>query len=90
MRIRVHTRSEEVAGGRSATSSQLRRATGDLMARVCFFPQLPPNRPASATRTNGAPHEGLLFAPLAARSQKCTRFFKKPSQRLSPERGIFR
>jgi hypothetical protein len=90
MKFQVQTRGEEVAGGRSATSSQLRCATADLMPRLCFCLQPPPDRPASATRTNGAPHEGLLFAPLAARSQKYKRFINKPFQGLSLERGIFR
>ena len=90
MKFQVHTRAEEVPGGYSATSSPLRSVTADLMPRLCFFLQPPPDRPASATRTNSAPHEGLLFAPRAARSQKYKRFFKKPFQGLPLERGISR
>jgi hypothetical protein len=79
MRIPVHTQTEEVAGGRSATSSQPRRATASVTARLSSSHTPHPNSRASAARTNGTPQEGLLFAPLSARSPNRTRFVGKPS-----------
>ena len=81
MKIPVHTQTEEVAGGRRATSSQPRRATAALKPRLCSSRRPHPNSRASATGTTGAPHEGLLFAPLSARSQMLKRLMGKPSRK---------
>ena len=70
MRIPVHTQTEEVAGGRRATSAQPRAP-----APLCCI-GFPPHRRHIPTHgfspleLTGAPLEGLLFAPLSARSQK--------------------
>jgi hypothetical protein len=78
MRFAVYTQTEEVAGGRGATSSQARSASAALLLRLSD-PQEPHPQPrSSATRTTGAPHEGLLFAPLTARSQKHKRLESTP------------
>ena len=79
MRIPVHTQTEEVAGGRSATSSQPRRATASLTARLSSSHGPHPSSPFFAFGTNGAPLEGLRCYPLSARSRKRTRFVGKPS-----------
>jgi hypothetical protein len=79
MRNRVHTQTEEVASGRRATSAQPRHATAGLMPRLHSSQRPHPHSPASATGTTGAPHEGLLFAPLSARSQKPNSFVRKTS-----------
>jgi len=86
MRIPVPTQTQEVAGGRRATSSQPRRATAALTPQLYSSARPHPNSRASATGTTGAPHEGLRFAPLSARSQKLKRFAGKPSwkQGISP------
>jgi hypothetical protein len=81
MRIPVHVQTGEVAGGRRATSSQPRRATASVTARLSSSHTPHPNSRASAARTNGTPREGLLFAPLSARSHKRKRFGGK----LSPK-----
>ena len=70
MRIPVQTQTQEVAVGRRATSAQPRHATAFSNAPLSSSRTPHPNSRASATRTNGAPHEGLLFALLSARSQK--------------------
>jgi hypothetical protein len=79
MRTRVHAQTQEVAGGRRATSSQPRRATAALKPKLCSSQRPRPNSRASAAGTTGAPHEGLLFAPLSGRSQKLKSFVGKPS-----------
>jgi hypothetical protein len=79
MRIPVLTHTEEVAGGRRATSAQPRRATAALLPRLSSSQTPRPNSGVFATRTNGASQEGLLFAPLSTRSQKRKSFIGKPS-----------
>jgi len=86
MRIPVHAQTQEVAGGRRATSSQPRRATADLLPQLYSSARPHPNSRASATGTTGAPHEGLLFAPLSARSQKLKRLVAKPSRKPEESR----
>ena len=81
MKERVQSQSEEVAGGRRATSAQPRHASADLMLVVFSSERPHPNPPAFAIRTNGAPHEGLLFAPLIARSRKHKKWMGKPKHR---------
>jgi len=76
MKIQVHTQTEEVAGGRRAHSSQPRHATAGLSPQLYSSQRPHPNAWASAFGTTGAPQEGLLFAPLSARSQKQTRFVR--------------
>jgi len=70
MKIAVHTQTEEVAGRRGATSAQPRHASADLTPELYSSRRPHPNPGISATGTNGAPHEGLLFAPLSARFQR--------------------
>ena len=82
----VQTQSEEVAGGRRAHSAQPRHATADLMPQLYSLARPHPHPRASATRTTGAPHEGLLFAPLPARSQKRKTFRGKPSRKTRNSR----
>jgi hypothetical protein len=86
MRIPVLTHTEEVAGGSRATSAQPRRATAALLPRLSASQTPRPNSWVFATRTNGASHEGLLFAPLSTRSQKRKSLIGKPSlePRISP------
>jgi len=79
MRTPVLTHTEEVAGGRRATSAQPRRASAALLPRLSASQTPRPNSRAFATGTNGAPHEGLLFAPISTRSQKRKSFIGKPS-----------
>jgi len=79
MRIPVLTHTEEVVGGRRATSAQPRRTTAVLLRRLSLSQTPRPNSRAFATRTNGASQEGLLFAQLSARSQKRKSFIGKPS-----------
>jgi hypothetical protein len=79
MRIPVLTNTEEVAGGRRATSAQPRRASAAPLPRLSSSQTPRPNSPVFATRTNGASHEGLLFAPLSTRSQKRKSLIGTPS-----------
>jgi hypothetical protein len=82
MRIRVHAQTEEVAGGRSATSAQPPHATL-LPATKVFSPHTPhPIGSSSLLDTLGALLEGLRCYPLSARSWKRTRFLGKPSKKL--------
>jgi hypothetical protein len=74
--MRIET--QEVAGGRRATSAQSRHATADLTPQPYSSPQPHPDRRVCATGTTGAPREGLLFAPLSARSQKRKSLERKP------------
>jgi hypothetical protein len=69
MRIPFQIQTEEVADGRSATSAQPRHAAADLTPPRHSSPGPRPDSRAFAVRTNGAPQEGLLFAPLSVRSQ---------------------
>ena len=86
MRIPVLTHTEEVAGGRRATSAQPQRASAALLPRLSSSQTPRPNSRVFATRTNGASQEGLLFAPLSTRSQKRKSLIGKPSLnlRISP------
>jgi len=70
MSIRVHAQTEEVAGGRTATSAQPRRATASFTARLSSSYGPHPNPPFSAFGTTGAPLESLRCYTLSARSQK--------------------
>ena len=70
MRIPVHAQTEEVAGGRSATSAQPRRATSSFIPRFSFSHGPHPNPSFSAFGTTGAPQESLRCYPLFAHSQK--------------------
>ena len=83
MRIPVHTQTEEVAGGRSATSAQPRRATAALRTKVCSPHPPHPNRSASPPEQPGAPQEGLrccsAFRPLPETPK---RFVEKPFPKL--------
>ena len=77
MRIPVHTQTEEVAGGRSATSAQPPRATLVPATKVSS-PHTPhPIRSSSLLDTPGALLEGLRCYPLSARSRKRKRFVGK-------------
>jgi hypothetical protein len=86
MKIRVHTQTEEVAGGRSATSAQPRRATPSFTLRLSSShgPRL--NPPFSAFGTTGAPLESLRCYPLSAHSQKHSMFVGRPSPKLRNSR----
>ena len=79
MRIPVLTHSEEVAGGRRATSAQPQRASAALLPRLSPSQTPRPNSRVFVARTNGASQEGLLFAPLSTRSQKHKSLIGKPS-----------
>ncbi len=81
MRIRVHTQTEEVAGGRSATSAQPRRATAPITPRLSSSHGPHPNPPFSAIGTTGAPLKSLRCYPLSARSRKHTRFVEKTERK---------
>ena len=81
MRIPVHTQTEEVAGGRSATSAQPRRATSSFIPRFSFSHRPHPNPWFSAFGTTGAPQESLRCYPLSAHSQKRKVFVGKPTQK---------
>jgi hypothetical protein len=70
MSLIISTQTEEVAGGRRATSCQPRRATAGLLLRPCSSQRPNPFPPTCATGTTGAPQKGLLFAPLSAPSPK--------------------
>ncbi len=90
MKVRVHTHTKEVAGGRSATSSQLQRATAFFTPRLFSSHGPHPNSPFFAFGTTGAPLESLRCYPLSARSRKRTRFVEKPFPDLSPALGNYR
>jgi hypothetical protein len=77
MRIQVQSETEEVAGGRRAHSAQPRHATSDLTPQLYSSARPHLNSRASASGTNGAPQESLLFAPLSARSPDHTRLIRK-------------
>jgi len=78
MRIPVHAQTEEVAGGRSATSAQPPHATLVPATKVSS-PHTPhPIGSSSLLDTPGALLEGLRCYPLSARSQKRKRFAEKP------------
>lgn len=74
-------RTQEVAGGHGATSAQARRATADLTAKLCPGRWPHPDRMASAPGTTGAPHEGLLTAPVPARSPNPSGILGKTSNK---------
>ena len=79
MRIRVDAQTEEVAGGRSATSAQPPHATL-LPATKVFSPHTPhPIGSSSLRDTPGALLEGLRCYPLSGRSQQHQMFVGKPS-----------
>ncbi len=86
MRIPVHAQTAEVAGGRSATSAQPRRATASFTARLSSFHGPHSNSRAFALGTTGAPLESLRCYPLSARYQKQKNFVGKPSQKLRNSR----
>jgi hypothetical protein len=79
MTVRVHTQSEEVAGGRSATSAQPHRATSSFIPRLLSSHGPHPNPPFFAFGTTGAPQESLRCYPLSARSQTRAIFLGTPS-----------
>jgi hypothetical protein len=79
MRIPVHAQTEEVAGGRSATSAQPPHATLVPVTKVSSPPTLHPIRSSSLPDAPGALLEGLHCYPLSARSEKQKRFVGKPS-----------
>jgi hypothetical protein len=79
MRIPVHAQTEEVAGGRCATSARPPRATLVPATKVSSPHTLPPIRSSSVSDTPGALLGGLRWYPLSARSQKQKRFLAKPS-----------
>lgn len=81
MKVGVSTHTEEVAGGRSATSAQPPRATPVPATKVSSPPTLHPIRTTSLLDTPGALLEGLRCYPLSARSQKRKRFVGKPSRK---------
>lgn len=78
MKVGVNTQTEEVAGGRSATSAQPPRTT--LVPATKVFSSRTPHliRSSSLPDTPGAFLEGLRCYPLSARSQKRQRFAEKP------------
>ena len=82
MRIPVHAQTEEVAGGRSATSAQPPHATLVPTTKVSSPSTPHPIRSSSFLDTAGALLEGLRYYPLSARSRKRTRFLGKPSKQL--------
>jgi hypothetical protein len=79
MRIREHTQTEEVAGGRGATSAQPPRTTLVPATKVFSSRTLHLIRSSSLLDTPGALLEGLRCYPLSARSQKHQMFVGKPS-----------
>ena len=80
MRIEAQAETKEVAGGRGAHSAQPRHATSDLTPQLYSSERPHPDSRASAPGTNGAPQEGLLFAPLSARSPNHTRFVRRTAK----------
>lgn len=90
MKVRVHTQTGEVAGGRSATSAQPRRATASFTARLSSSHGPHPNSSFFAFGTTGASLESLRCYPLSVRSRKRTRFVGKPFPDLSPALGNYR
>jgi hypothetical protein len=83
MKVQVRTQTEEVAAERGATSFQPQRATGSSTPRLSCSHAPHPNSRSSATRTNGAPREGLLFALLSACSGQRQESVAKPFEKLS-------
>jgi len=82
MRIPVHAQTEEVAGGRSATSAQPPHATL-VPATKASSPHTPhPIGSPSFRDTPGVLLEVLRFYPLSARSRKRTRFLGKSLKKL--------
>ena len=86
MRIPVHAQTEEVAGGRSATSTQPPRATVVPATKVSSPHTLPPIRSSSLPDTPGALLEGLRCYPLSARSQQHQMFVEKASAKTRKSR----
>jgi hypothetical protein len=86
MRNPVADQTGQVADGHSATSAQLRHATADLIPtrHSSLWPR--PEAQAFAVRTNGAPQEGLLIAPLSFRSQNRNTVAGKTLPRLGNSR----
>ena len=84
-KVQSQSKTEEVANGRSRnvgpTSARHRRP--DPCALSSRWPR--PDSRVFAVRTNGAPQEGLLFAPLSVRSPKPQ---KAGWENRSPSRGI--
>src|SRR6202021_780938 len=78
--VQMRIETQEVAGGRRAASAQPRPATADLPPPDSSR-RPHPNSRFCATGTTGAPREGLLFAPLSARSQKRKSLERKPEPR---------
>ena len=81
MRDRAYVQTEEVAGGRRRTSAQPGSARPAPLQRLSPPHQAHPRPLASATRRTGAPHEGLLYAPLTARSRKHKGFEGEPGRK---------
>ena len=78
MRIRVHTQTEEVAGGRSATSAQPPRATLVPATKVSSPPTPHPIGSSSLPDTPGALLQGLRCYLLSALSQTREMFLGTP------------
>jgi hypothetical protein len=81
MRVTAQNEAQEVAGGRRTHSAQARHATAALTPQLRSSQWPHPDSRESAARTTGAPHEGLLFAPLSARSQKPNCLAGEPSRK---------
>jgi hypothetical protein len=79
MRIPVHAQTEEVAGGRSATSAQRPHASLVPSTKVSSPPTPHHSRSSSLSETPGGLLEGFRCYPLSARSQERKRFVAKPS-----------
>jgi hypothetical protein len=77
MRIQLQTQTDEVAGGRSATSAQPQRATSPFIPRLSSSHAPHPNPPFFAFGTTVAPLESLRCYPLSARSQEHTGLVRK-------------
>ena len=85
MRIPVHTQTEEVGGGRSATSARPPRTTPVPATKVSSPHPPHPIRSTSPPDTPGALLGGLRCCPLSARSQKAKTYVGKPFSKLSPQ-----